>query len=128
MPEISKDDVVDYLSNLSVLELSELVSELEDEWDVSAQASVAMPAGGAAAGGEGEEEEEQTEFDVSLESFGDKKIQVIKAVREETGLGLKDAKEMVEGVPTAIKEGLPKEEAEELKEKLEEVGADIELK
>jgi large subunit ribosomal protein L7/L12 len=130
MADVSKEDVIEFLSDMSVIELSELVEELEEEWDVSAQATVAAGAvaGGGGGGGEGEEEEEQTAFDVSLEAFGDSKIQVIKAVREATGLGLKDAKEQVEGAPTVIKEGLSKEDAEDLKEDLEEAGAEVELK
>ncbi len=127
MADVSKEEVIDYLSELSVVELSDLVGELEDKWDVSADAAVAaMPAGGAAGGGA--EEEEQTAFDVILESFGDQKIKVIKAVREITGLGLKDAKEKVESAPTPIEEGLEKEDAEDLQEQLEEAGAEVELK
>ena len=130
MADVSKEDVIEFLSDMSVIELSELVEELEEEWDVSAQATVAAGAvaGGGGGGGEGGEEEEQTAFDVSLEAFGESKIQVIKAVREATGLGLKDAKEQVEGAPSVIKEGLSKEDAEDLKEDLEEAGAEVELK
>ncbi|MGM0554914.1 MAG: 50S ribosomal protein L7/L12 [Myxococcota bacterium] len=127
MADVSKEDVVDYLSNLSVMELSDLVGELEDKWGVEASAAVAVAAGPGGGGGAAEEEE-QTEFDVMLESFGDKKIQVIKAVRELTSMGLKDAKELVESAPAAIKEGVDKEEAESVKEKLEEAGATVELK
>ncbi len=126
MADVSKEQVIDYLSDLSVMELSELVDELEDKWGVSAEAAApVMMAGGAAGAGGGEEE--QTEFDVVLKSFGAQKIKVIKAAREITGLGLKDAKDLVESAPAPIKEGLDKDEAEEIKEKLEEAGAEVEL-
>ena len=116
--------LIEEVKALTVLELSELVHALEDEFGVSAAAAaVAAPAAGAAAA-----EEEKTEFDVVLASFGDEKIKVIKAVREITGLGLADAKAVVEAAPKAIKEGVSKDEAEELKKKLEEVGAKVELK
>jgi large subunit ribosomal protein L7/L12 len=127
MADVSKEDVVDYLSNLSVMELSDLVGELEEKWGVEASAAVAVAAGPGGGGGQAEAEE-QTEFDVVLESFGDKKIQVIKAVRELTSMGLKDAKELVESAPAAIKEGVDKEEAESVKETLEDAGATVELK
>lgn len=126
MADVTKEQVVDFLSDLSVMELSDLVGELEEKWDVSADAAAPVMMAGAGAG-EGGEEEEQTEFDVMLKSFGDQKIKVIKAAREITGLGLKDAKELVESAPTAIEEGLDKEEAEGLKEQLEEAGAEVEL-
>ena len=131
MADISMDQVKDYLGNLTVLELSELVKTLEEEWGVSAAAPVAamgmMPgAGGGDAGGAAAEE--QTEFDVILLSAGDKKIQVIKAVREITGLGLKDAKELVDGAPKAIKEGVSKEESADIQSKIEEAGGSVELK
>jgi large subunit ribosomal protein L7/L12 len=126
MADITKDQVVDFLSNLPVMEIAALVKELEEKWGVSAAAPVAMAAGPAAAAGP---VEEQTEFDVVLKSFGDKKINVIKAVREIVpGLGLKDAKELVEGAPNNIKEGVSKEEAEEVAKKLKEAGADVEVK
>ena len=128
MADVSKEEVIEYLSELNVIELSELVDELEDEWGVEASAGAvaAVPSGG---GGEGEEEDdEQTVFDVSLEDFGDNKIKVIKAVRQVTDLGLKDAKELVEGVPSNVKEGVDKETAEEIQEALEEAGATVELK
>jgi large subunit ribosomal protein L7/L12 len=128
MADVTKDQVIDYLSNLSIMDLMELKNELEDKWGVDASAAVAVAAGPAGAAGGGAEEEEQTEFDVVLASFGDKKIQVIKAVRGITGLGLKDAKDLVESAPAPIKEGVDKDEAEELKEKLEEAGAEVELK
>ena len=113
---------------MSVLDLSELVKILEDKFGVSAAAPVAMMAGGAAAGGEAEAAEEKSEFDVEITSAGDQKINAIKAVREITGLGLKEAKDMVDGAPKVIKEGVPKAEAEEYKKKLEEAGAGCELK
>lgn len=116
----------DELSSLTVLEAAELAKLLEEEWGVSAAAPVAVAAAGAPAGGGAAEE--KTEFDVVLAAAGDKKINVIKAVREITGLGLKEAKDMVEGAPKPIKEGVDKAEAEELKKKLEEAGATVELK
>ncbi len=122
---ITKEDVLEYISNLSVLELSELVKEFEDKFGVSAQPTVV--AGGAVAG-EGAAAEEKTEFDVILTAAGDKKINAIKAVRAITGLGLKEAKAAVEEVPTTLKEGISKEEAEEIKKQLEEAGASAEIK
>jgi large subunit ribosomal protein L7/L12 len=128
MADVTKEQVVDYLSGLSIMDLMALKEELEEKWGVDASAAVAaVPMAGAAAAG-GAAAEEQTEFDVVLASFGDKKIQVIKAVREITGLGLKDAKELVEGAPKAIKEGIEKDEAEKIKGQLEEAGATVELK
>ena len=121
---MSKEQIIDAIKEMSVLELNDLVKAIEEEFGVTAAAPVAVA--GAAAGGEAEEE--QTEFDVVLEEVGDSKIKVVKAVREITGLGLKDAKDLVDNAPKAIKEGVAKEEAEEAKEKLEEVGAKIELK
>lgn len=126
---ITKEEVVEYISGLSVLELSELVKEFEEKFGVSAQPTVV--AGGAAAGGGGEAaaaEEEKTEFDVVLKDVGAKKINVIKAVRALTGLGLKEAKEAVEGAPSNIKEGVDKDAAEEAKKALEEAGATVEIK
>ena len=109
--------------------MAELITELEDKWGVkAAPAAVAVAGGAAAGGGEAAAAEEKTEFDVILADMGGKKIQVIKAVREITGLGLKEAKEIVEGTPKAIKEGVSKDEAEEVKKKLEEAGASVELK
>jgi len=130
MADISMDQVKDYLGNLTVLELSELVKTLEEEWGVSAAAPVAAMAmaPGAGGGDAGAAAEEQTEFDVMLISAGDKKIQVIKAVREITGLGLKDAKELVDSAPKAIKEAVSKEEAAEIQGKIEEAGGSVELK
>ena len=117
--------LIEEVKALTVLELSELVHALEDEFGVSAAAPVAVAAAAAPAA---EAAAEKTEFDVVLASFGDEKIKVIKAVREITGLGLKEAKAIVDGAPKAIKEGVSKDEAEELKKKLEEVGAKVELK
>lgn len=129
MADISMDQVKDYLGNLTVLELSELVKTLEEEWGVSAAAPVAaMAMAPGAGGGAAAEVEEQTEFDVILISSGDKKIQVIKAVREITSLGLKDAKELVDSAPKAIKEAVSKEEAAEIQGKIEEAGGSVELK
>ena len=127
MADITKDQVVDFIANMSVLEMSELVKEMEEKFGVSAAAAaVAAP---AADGGESEAAaEEKTEFDVILTSFGEKKINVIKEVRSITGLGLKEAKEAVESAPKAIKEGVSKEEAEEVKKKLEGAGASAEIK
>jgi len=124
---ISKDDVIDFISNMTVLELSDLVKELEEKFGVSAAAPVAMAAAMPAGAGQ-EEAEEQTEFDVVLTAVGDKKIQVIKVVRAITGLGLKEAKAVVDGVPGNVKDGVPKDEAEGIKTQLEEVGATVEIK
>ena len=127
MADITKDQVVDFIANMSVLEMSELVKEMEEKFGVSAAAAaVAAPAAGG--GGSEAAAEEKTEFDVILTSFGEKKINVIKEVRSITGLGLKEAKEAVESAPKAIKEGVSKEEAEEVKKKLEEAGASAEIK
>ena len=122
---ITKEDVLEYISNLSVLEFSELVKEFEEKFGVSA-APVMVAGGGAAVAAEAAEE--KTEFDVILKDAGAKKINVIKAVRTLTGLGLKEAKDAVEGAPTTLKEGATKEEAEEAKKLLEEAGASVELK
>lgn len=121
MADITKADVIEFVKGMSVLELSELVSELEEVFGVSAAAPMAMAAM-PGAGGEAAEEEEQTEFDVILESHGEKKIQVIKVVRAITGLGLKEAKAMVDAAPKAIKEAVSKEEADGVKTQLEEAG------
>jgi len=118
--------IVDTLSELTVMEAAELSTLLEEKWGVSASAAVAVAAGPAAAAGEAAEE--KTDFDVILLSSGDKKIQVIKAVRAITGLGLKEAKELVEGVPKTLKEGASKEEAAKLKEQIEEAGGQVDLK
>ena len=122
-------DIIDEIEKLSVLELAELVKALEEKFGVSAQAMVAAPAAGVGVGADGEaEEEEQTEFDVVLNAIGDKKIQVIKVVRSVTSLGLKEAKELVDGAPRSVKEGVSKEEADQIKAELEEVGAVVEIK
>lgn len=128
MADITKDDVIEFISNMSVLDLSELVKELEDKFGVTAAAPMAFAAGAMPAGGDAAEEEEQTEFDVILETFGDKKISVIKEVRAITGLGLKEAKALVEEAPKAIKEAIPKEEADKIKEQLEGAGAQVSVK
>ena len=128
MANITKDQVIEFISNMSVLEMSELVKEMEEKFGVSAaSAAVAAPVA-AGTGDEAASAEEKTEFDVILTSIGEKKINVIKEVRGITGLGLKEAKEAVESSPKAIKEGVSKEEAEEVKKKLEEAGASVELK
>jgi len=123
---ITREQVIDFLSELNVIQISELVKELEEKWGVTAAAPVAVAA--VAGGGGDAAAEEQTEFDVILADAGDQKIKVIKAVREITGLGLKDAKDLVEGAPKAVKEGASKEEADTIKGKLEEAGAKVELK
>lgn len=125
---ITKEDVIQFIENMTVLELSELVKELEEKFGVSAAAPMAVAAMPAAGGGDAAAAEEKTEFDVVLTGFGDKKIQVIKAVREITGLGLKEAKAEVEGAPKAIKEGVSKEEADDIAKKLEEAGGTVEIK
>jgi large subunit ribosomal protein L7/L12 len=127
MANVTKEDVVEFIANMSVLELSELVKELEDKFGVSAAAPVAMamaPAGGAAP----DAAEEKTEFDVILSQIGDKKIQVIKAIRAITGLGLKEAKALVDDAPKPVKEGVSKEEADDIQKQLEEAGATVEIK
>jgi len=128
MAEITKQDVIEWLSNQSVLEIAGLVKDLEEKWGVSAAAPVAAIAAAPAADGGGAAEEEKTEFDVILKSFGSNKIAVIKEVRSITGLGLKEAKDLVEGAPKAIKEATTKEDAEDLKKKLEATGAEVEIK
>jgi large subunit ribosomal protein L7/L12 len=127
MADITKEDVIEFISNMSVLELSELVKEMEDKFGVSAAAPMAMMAAAPGAG-EAAAAEEQTEFDVVLIAIGDKKIQVIKEVRAITGLGLKDAKALVDDAPKPVKEAVSKEEAEKIKAQLEEAGAQVELK
>ncbi len=122
------DEIVEQLGKLSVLELVEVKKRLEDEWDVTAAAPVAVAAAAPADDGGGAEAVEKTAFDVVLEAVGDKKIQVIKAVRTITGLGLKEAKEMVDGAPTVIKEAVAAEEAESFKSQIEEAGGTVELK
>jgi large subunit ribosomal protein L7/L12 len=123
---LSKDDILNAIAEMSVMEVVELVEAMEEKFGVSAEAAVA--AAPAAAGGEAAAAEEKTEFDVVLTGAGEKKVNVIKAVRELTGLGLKEAKEMVDGAPSTIKEAASKDDAEEAKKKLEEAGASVELK
>ena len=123
---LSREDVLNAIAEMSVMDIVELISEMEEKFGVTAAAAVA--AAPAAAAGGAAAAEEKDEFDVILASFGDKKVGVIKAVREATGLGLKEAKELVEGAPAPIKEGANKAETEELKKKLEEAGATVELK
>ena len=127
MAEVTREQVVDYLSNLPVMQMAELIGNLEEKWGVkAAPAAVAVAAGPA--GGAAEAAPEQTEFNVIMTSFGAKKIQAIKAIREITGLGLKEAKELVESCPKPVKEGVSKEEAAEVKKKLEDAGAAVEVK
>jgi large subunit ribosomal protein L7/L12 len=128
MADITKDDVIEFISNMSVLDLSALVKELEEKFGVSAAAPMAFAGGVMPAGDAGAAEEEQTEFDVVLETFGDKKINVIKEVRAITGLGLKEAKALVEEAPKPIKEGISKDEAQKIKEQLEGAGAQVTVK
>ncbi|NEZ02638.1 50S ribosomal protein L7/L12 [Wenzhouxiangella sp. XN201] len=125
---VSKEDILETISNMSVMDVVDLIEAMEEKFGVSAAAPVAVAAGGAAGGGEGEAAEEKTEFDVVMSSFGDNKVGVIKAVRSITGLGLKEAKELVESAPAPIKEGVPKDEAEDIKKQLEEAGASVEVK
>lgn len=124
---ITKEQVIEFIENMTVIQLAEFVKELEDKFGVSAAAPVAMVAGAAPAAA-AEVVEEKTEFDVILTSGGDKKVQVIKVVRELTGLGLKEAKALVDEAPKPVKEGVKKEEAEQIKAKLEEAGASVEIK
>ena len=123
--EVNREQVKDFIKNMSLLEAASLVKELEEELGVSAAAPVAMAAAAPAAAAEAEE---KTEFDAVLTSSGEKKIQVIKVVREITGLGLKEAKDLVDGAPKNVKEGVSKDEAEEIKTKIEEVGGSVEVK
>ncbi len=129
---MTKDEIVEAIKGMNVVELSDIVKALEEEFGISAAAPVAVAAapaaGGAPAEGGAASSEEQSEFEVSLKEIGPNKINVIKAVREVTSLGLREAKELVESAPTAIKEGIAKEEAEEIKGKLEEAGASVEVK
>ncbi|ADE55724.1 50S ribosomal protein L7/L12 [Coraliomargarita akajimensis] len=128
MSDITKEQVIEWLSAQTVLEVADLVKELEDKWGVSAAAPVAVAAAGPAAGGDAPAAEEKDEFDVILAEAGGNKIAVIKEVRAITGLGLKEAKELVESAPKPVKEGAAKDEAEEIKKKLEAAGAKAELK
>jgi large subunit ribosomal protein L7/L12 len=125
---ITKAEVIDFIANMSVLELSEMIKDLEEKFGVTAAAPVAVAAGGAVAAEAAPAEEEKTEFDAVLTVIGANKIQVIKEVRAITGLGLKEAKDAVENVPTTLKEAVSKAEAEEIKKKLEEQGATVEIK
>ena len=124
--EEKMNEIIDQLSELTIMEVSQLVSALEEKWGVSAAAPVAVAAAAPADGG-GAAAEEKTEFNVVLKSAGEKKIQVIKAVREVTGLGLKEAKDLVDGAPNAVKEGVAKDEAEEIKKKIEEAGGTADM-
>ena len=128
MSDLTKDQVVEWLSNLTILQVKELTDELEETWGVSAAPAVAVAAGPAAGGGDAAAAEEKTEFDVVLTSAGAKKIAVIKVVREATGLGLKEAKELVDGAPKAVKEAVSKAEADELAAKISEAGGEVEVK
>ena len=130
MAELNQQQVIDYIKGISVLELSQLVKALESELGVSAAAAMpmAMPMGGGAGGGAAAPAEEKTEFNVTLTEVGADKIKVIKVVREVTSLGLKEAKDLVESAPKPIKEGIPKDEAEAIRKKFEEVGAKVEIK
>jgi large subunit ribosomal protein L7/L12 len=127
MPDITREDVVTFIENMTVLELSQFVKDLQERFGVSAAMPMAMPQGGGGAAVEAPHEE-KTEFDVVLSGAGDKKIQVIKVVRAITGLGLKEAKDLVDGAPKPVKEKISKDEADELKKQLEEVGAAVEIK
>jgi large subunit ribosomal protein L7/L12 len=127
MPDITREDVVTFIENMSVLELSQFIKDLQERFGVSAAMPMAMPQGGGMITAEAPQEE-KTEFDVILMGAGDKKIQVIKVVRAITGLGLKEAKDLVDGAPKPVKEKIGKDEAEELRKQLEEVGAAIEIK
>jgi large subunit ribosomal protein L7/L12 len=130
MAEITKDQVFEFIDSMTILQMSEFIKEFEERYDVTAAApaAVAVAPGAAAAGGEAAAAEEKTSFDVVLNAAGDKKIQVIKVVRELTGLGLKEAKELVDGAPKPVKEGVSKEDADAMKAKLEEQGATVEVK
>tara|TARA_Y100001936_G_C16066155_1_gene667393 strand:+ start:445 stop:828 length:384 start_codon:yes stop_codon:yes gene_type:complete len=125
---VSREEIKEALGKMPVIELVDLIKELEDEWGVSAAAPVAVAAAPAAGGDAAGVEDAKTEFDIVLSSMGDNKVGVIKAVRAVTGLGLKEAKELVEGAPSTVKEAASKEEAEDIKKKLEEAGASAELK
>ena len=128
MADIKREDVMKYLENANMLEISELISDIEDKFGVSAAAPVAVAAAGDAGASGADAADEKSEFDVELASAGDKKINVIKAVRAITSLGLKEAKDLVDGAPSVIKDAVPKEEAEEIKKQLEEAGASVNLK
>jgi len=125
---LSKQEILDGIAEMSVLDLSELIKDMEEKFGVSASAAVAVAAAPGAAGGDAAAAEEQTEFDVILTGFGEKKVGVIKAVRAITALGLKEAKDLVEAAPSPVKEGVNKGEAEELKKQIEEAGGSVEIK
>jgi len=125
---VSKEDILDAIANMSVLDLSELIKEMEDKFGVSAAAPVAVAAVAGGAAGGAAAAEEQTDFNVILASFGDNKVGVIKVIRGITGLGLKEAKDMVEAAPSTVKEGVSKDEAADIKKQLEEAGAKVEVK
>ena len=128
MAKITKDDVLSYLENSNMLEISELIKDIEEKFDVSAAAPVAVAGVAAPAAGDADAAEAKSEFDIELTSVGEKKINVIKVIREITSLGLKEAKELADGAPSVIKEAVAKEESEEIKGKLEEAGATVTLK
>lgn len=125
---VSKEDILETISNMTVMEVVDLIEAMEEKFGVTAAAAVAAAPAAGAGGGEAAAAEEQTEFDVVLSSFGDNKVSVIKVVRAVTGLGLKEAKDMVEGAPSTVKEGASKDDAEEIKKQLEEAGAKVEIK
>lgn len=125
---VAKEEILETIGNMTVLEIVDLIAAMEEKFGVSAAAAVAAAPAAAAGGGEAAAAEEKTEFDVVMSSFGEKKVNVIKVVREITGLGLKEAKDLVEGVPSTVKEGVAKDEAESIKKKLEEAGAAVEVK
>lgn len=125
---VSKEDILETISNMTVMEIVDLISAMEEKFGVTAAAAVAAAPAAAGGGEAAEAAEEQTEFDVVMSSFGDNKVGVIKTIRQITGLGLKEAKEMVEGVPATVKEQIEKEDAETIKKQLEEAGATVELK
>jgi large subunit ribosomal protein L7/L12 len=125
---MNREEILNAVAEMSVLELSELIKDMEEKFGVSAAAAVAVAAPAGGAGGDAGVAEEKTEFDVVLTSFGDKKVGVIKAVRAITGLGLKEAKDLVESAPSAIKEGISKDEVEDIKKQLEEAGGTVEVK
>ena len=128
MAKITKDDVLSYLENSNMLEISELIKDIEEKFDVSAAAPVAVAGVAAPAAGDADAAEAKSDFDIELTSVGEKKINVIKVIREITSLGLKEAKELADGAPSVIKEAVAKEESEEIKGKLEEAGATVTLK
>ena len=128
MAEIKKEDVLTYLENANMLEISELIKEIEEKFGVTAAVPVAIAGGAAQAGSDAGNEEEKTEFDIELTGVGEKKINVIKVIRTITSLGLKEAKDMVDGAPTIVKEAAAKQEAEDIKKQLEEAGATVTLK